>query len=240
MATGTADGASGGTPGADAPVIAGTIQIDVISDVVCPWCFVGKRRLEQALARLPHVHAEIFWRPFQLDGTIPKGGIPREEYLTRKFGHDRATDMYARLEKVGEEVGIPFAFDKIRISPNTLDAHRLLRWAQTSGEQSAVKEELFELFFLQGADIGDHDVLADVAARHNIERDVALRLLGGDADVTEVQAEIAQAQTMGVQGVPFFIFANSLAVSGAQPPEVLIEGIRQGIAHAAHDAPQPG
>ena len=204
-------------------------RIDVVSDVVCPWCFVGKRRLEQALALAPDVPASIFWRPFQLDGTIPRGGIPREEYLNRKFGPNRARDMYARLEKLGEEVGIPFAFEKIRISPNTLDAHRLLRWAQAVGTQSAVKERLLTLFFIEGEDIGDHDLLADVGAQNGLERAVVERLLAGNSDEEEVREEIATAQRMGINGVPFYIFNNRVGASGAQPPEVRLQGIRQGM-----------
>ena len=205
-------------------------RIDVVSDVVCPWCFVGKRRLEQAIALAPDVPASIFWRPFQLDGTIPKGGIPREEYLNRKFGVNRAKDMYARLEKLGEEVGIPFAFEKIKVSPNTLDAHRLLRWAQTVGTQSAVKERLLTLFFIEGEDIGDHDLLAEVGAQNGLDRAVIERLLSGTTDEEEVREEIATAQRMGINGVPFFIFNNKVGASGAQPAEVLLQGIRQGMA----------
>ena len=205
------------------------VRIDVISDVVCPWCYVGKRRLEEALAQASDLSAGVFWRPYQLDGTIPHGGIARKEYLDRKFGPDRAGQMYGRLEGIGREVGIPFAFDKIKISPNTLDAHRLLRWAQTAGTQGEVKEHLLRLFFVEGVDIGDHDVLADVAAQHGIERDVALRLLAGDADRDAVRGEIEMAARMGVTGVPFFIFNNRLAVSGAQPAEVLVQAMRQAM-----------
>lgn len=204
-------------------------RIDVVSDVVCPWCFVGKRRLEQALALAPEIPAAVFWRPFQLDGTIPQGGIPREEYLNRKFGVNRAKDMYARLEKLGEEVGIPFAFEKIKVSPNTLDAHRLLRWAQAVGTQSAVKERLLTLFFIEGEDIGDRDLLAEVGAQNGLERAVVERLLAGDADKDDVREEIETAQRMGINGVPFYIFNNKVGASGAQPAEVLLQGIRQGM-----------
>lgn len=205
-------------------------RIDVVSDVVCPWCFVGKRRLEQALTLTPDISATIVWRPFQLDGSIPKGGMPREDYLNRKFGSGRAKDMYRRLEQIGEEVGIAFAFEKIRISPNTLDAHRLLRWAQTAGTQNAVKERLLTLFFIEGEDIGDHGLLADVGAANGLERAVVERLLAGEADEAEVLEDIAAAQRMGISGVPFFIFNNKVGASGAQPAEVLAQGIRQGMA----------
>ncbi len=214
---------------ADGMELNGSARIDVVSDVVCPWCFVGKRRLEQALAMAPDLPAAVYWRPFQLDNTIPKGGIPREDYLNRKFGVNRAKDMYARLEKLGEEVGIPFAFNKIKVSPNTLDAHRLLRWAQVAGTQGAVKEQLLTLYFIEGVDIGDHQVLADIGAANGLERAIVERLLSGDADEAEVRSEIENAQRMGVNGVPFFIFNNRIGASGAQPPEVLLQGITQSM-----------
>ncbi len=205
------------------------VRIDVVSDVVCPWCFVGKRRLEQALALTPDIPSSVFWRPFQLDGTIPKGGIAREEYLNRKFGATRAKDMYGRLEKLGEEVGIPFAFGKIKISPNTLDAHRLLRWAQAAGSQGAVKEKLLTLFFIEGVDIGDPQVLADTGAAHGLDRDTVLRLLAGDTDEAEVREEIENVQRMGINGVPFFIFNSRVGASGAQPAEVIAQAMRQAM-----------
>lgn len=206
-----------------------SVTIDVVSDVVCPWCFVGRKRLEEALEMAPDIEAEVRWRPYQLDATIPKGGISRKEYMERKFGPDGGVGMHERLEAVGREVGIPFAFDKIQRSPNTLDAHRLLHWAQTVGTQDAVDEELFRLYFIEGQDVGDPNVLADVAARHGLDRDVVKRLLAGDADEAEVQEEIAAAQRIGVTGVPFFIFNGRLAVSGAQPAEVLVSAMRQAM-----------
>ena len=224
-------------PPADMPgANVSALRIDVVSDVVCPWCFVGKRRLEEALVLASDLDAHVTFRPFQLDNTIAPGGIPREEYLNRKFGPERAKNMYGRLEGLGREVGIPFAFDKIKISPNTLDAHRLLRWAQATGEQAAVKERLMELFFIEGADIGDHRVLADVAAAHGIERAVAERLLASDADCDSVREEIEAASRMGVTGVPFFIFNNAIAVSGAQPAEVLVQAMRQALQQASPEA----
>jgi len=218
------------------PDIEPELRIDVVSDVVCPWCYVGKRRLEQAMELLPGVRTEVFWRPFQLDGTIPKGGIPRAEYLARKFGSDKARDMYARLEGVGRNVGINFAFERIKVSPNTLDAHRLIRWAQMAGGQADVTERLFDLFFTQGADIGDPDVLADLATEFGLEREVAERLLAGDSDLAEVQAEIETAQRIGVQGVPFFIFNSTIAVSGAQPAEVLAQAAHRALTQEAGDS----
>ena len=212
------------------------MTIDVVSDVVCPWCFVGKKKLEAALAMAPDIDVEIRWRPYQLDATIPKGGMSRKDYLTRKFGPDGASRMNGRLEGVGREVGIPFAFGKIERSPNTLDAHRLLRWAQTAGVQDAVKDRLFQLYFIEGKDIGDHKVLADVAEQHGLERAVVERLLAGEADEEEVKDEIETARKIGVTGVPFFIFNGKVAVSGAQPPKVLVSAMRQAMQDRAEDA----
>ncbi|MBM3607964.1 MAG: DsbA family oxidoreductase [Alphaproteobacteria bacterium] len=210
------------------------VRIDVISDVVCPWCFVGKKRLEEALEIASDLDAQVYWRPFQLDGTIPQGGIPRQDYLDKKFGPERAKTIYQRIEGIGAEAGIPFAFGKIKVSPNTLDAHRLIRWAQATGAQAAVKQRLFELFFLEGQDIGDHNVLAQVAEDNGIGREAALRLLASETDRDEVKGEVEMAARMGVTGVPFFIFNNRLALSGAQPAEVIVQAMRQSL-EAGHD-----
>lgn len=215
--------------------VSGPLRVDVMSDVVCPWCYVGKRRLEQALASLPDVQADVFWRPFQLDGTIPKGGIPREDYLNKKFGEDGAREMYTRLEDIGKGIGIDFNFDAIKLSPNTLDAHRVLRWAQAVGTQSAVKERLFQLYFVEGEDIGDPAILAAVAAANGVEPEVIDRLLESDTDEDTVREEIATAERMGVQGVPFYIFNSKLAVFGAQPAEVLMQAIQQVIEQTRTD-----
>ena len=220
------------TPADDDVALEGPLRVDVISDVVCPWCYVGKRRLEQALAAMPGVQAEVFWRPFQLDGTIAKGGIPRDQYLTDKFGEDKAAEMYASLRDIGGELGIDFNFEAIKISPNTLDAHRVLRWAQAVGTQSAVKERLFQLFFLEGEDIGDPAVLAAVGAANGVEPDVIDRLLSSEADEAEVREEIETAQRMGIKGVPFYIFNSKVAISGAQPAEVLMQAARHAIEQA--------
>ena len=171
------------------------ISIDVVSDAVCPWCFVGKRKLDVAL-KIIELPVEVNWRPYQLDPTIPV-------------------------------VGIHFNFDKIQRSPNTLDAHRLIRWSQSSGRQTDVVDRLFNLYFVEGEDIGDRDLLAKVAGEHGMDADGVLRGLNSDTDKQSVIDEIATAQRIGVSGVPFFIFANKLAVSGAQPPEVLVSAVQQ-------------
>lgn len=206
------------------------LTIDIVSDVMCPWCYIGKRRLEQSLAMMPDLDVEIRWRPFQLDATIPEGGMSRAEYLTRKFGgDDRARQIYAQIQEAGETENLDFAFDQIAKSPNTLNAHRLIRWAQSTGHQNALVEELFKLFFMEGADIGDKAVLADAAAAVGMEREVVERLLAGSSDVEQVKAEIAHAQQIGVTGVPCFIIDEKYALMGAQQPETLVQAFQQAL-----------
>lgn len=203
------------------------ITIDVVSDVVCPWCYVGKHRLEQALASMPERKFAVFWRPFQLDPTIPKEGMPRRAYLERKFGAERLADLHKPLIEIGKAEGIPFAFDKITRSPNTLDAHRLLRWAQESGRQNEMADRLFALYFVEGADIGNRDVLTKAAADVGLDAGLVAQLLGTGADLDPVIAEINAAQKMGISGVPTFIFAARFAISGAHPAETIRKAIEQ-------------
>jgi predicted DsbA family dithiol-disulfide isomerase len=203
------------------------VTIDVVSDAVCPWCFIGKRKLDEALKLIEDLPVQVSWRPYQLDATIPQEGISRQDYMARKFGPERIAEIHARIEGVGAEVGIPFAFDKITRSPNTLDAHRLIRWSQSSGRQSELVDRLFTLYFVEGKDIGDRDVLASLAAEFGLDSADVRRRLDTDIDKQDVTEEIATAQRIGVNGVPFYIFANRLAVSGAQSPEVLAGAIRQ-------------
>src|SRR5271163_423932 len=197
------------------------MNIEVVSDVVCPWCYVGKRRLEAALAQSDDAAVAVRWRPFQLDPTIPSQGLDRRAYMRAKFRDDaRLAEVHARLRAVGAEVGIDFDFEAISRSPNTLDAHRLIRWAAASGVQDAVVERLFSAYFEQGRDIGDRSVLAEVAGESGMSAEDVAAQLAGDDDIGAVRGEIAQAQAIGVTGVPFFIFASRLAVSGAQGAEV--------------------
>lgn len=200
------------------------IVIDVVSDVVCPWCYVGKRRLEAALRAAGEV--EVRWRPFQLDATIPAQGLDRQAYMRAKFGDGpRLAEAHARLKTLGEEVGVAFDFAAIRRSPNTLDAHRLIRFAGEAGAADAVVERLFSDYFVQGRDIGDRAVLIEAARACGLDGEaVAARLASGEGS-DEVRAEIETAQRDGVQGVPFFIFASKYAVSGAQSEEVLAQAI---------------
>ena len=202
------------------------ISVDIISDVMCPWCYVGKRRFEKALKLQPHTKVDVKWRPYQLDPTIPKDGVDRQEYLNKKFGgEERAREIYQAIVDAGELEDIPFAFDRIKRSPNTLDAHRLIRWAFTPGLQDEMVEHLFRLYFIEGANIGDHDVLLDAARHVGMDMEILNGLMNSDADTELVEKEIALAREMGVQGVPCFIVANKYAVMGAEQPEVIAHAL---------------
>lgn len=207
------------------------LRVDVVSDVVCPWCFVGKRRLEAAARLLPDILLDVHWRPFQLDHTIPPGGTPREAYLLNKFKDpERIAQMLQRLTTVGEGEGIPFAFDKIKVSPNTLDAHRLLRWAEPKGLQNILKERLMMLYFVEGGNLADLDALAEAAAQSGLDRAEMRRKLDTEDDIEAVRSDIAAAHRLGVTGVPFFIFGNALALPGAHEVPVMIDAIQQATA----------
>lgn len=216
----------------------GRIAIDIVSDVVCPWCYLGARRLEQALAALPEVKAEVRWRPFQLDPSIPKQGVDRAAYMARKFSPERLAAAHDRLRESGQETGIAFAFDAIKVSPNTLDAHRLIRWATDAGPgmQDRVARALFKAFFEDGADVGDAETLARVAGETGMDEAIIAALLPTDADRDAVEAEIRTAQSMGITGVPCFLLDGKYAVMGAQPVETLVDAIRQVAAMPAEPA----
>ena len=204
------------------------VRIDVVSDVMCPWCFIGKRRLEKALAEASEVTAAVAWHPFQLDPTLPPRGKDRQRYLEEKFGGaDQADAMYARVREIGAEEAIPFDFDRITLAPNTLNAHRVIRWAGIEGVQDAVVERLFALYFTEGADLTDTAVLSAAAGDAGLDTDVTGRLLAGDADLAETEADIIHARAIGVEGVPTFILDGKYAISGAQPAELLADAIRR-------------
>jgi predicted DsbA family dithiol-disulfide isomerase len=206
------------------------LTIDIVSDVVCPWCYVGKKRLEAALRQMPERKIAIFWRPFQLDPTIPKEGIPRRTYLERKFGGpEKIAQLHAPLIEIGKVEGIPFAFDKITRSPNTLDAHRLIRWAHEAGKQNEMVSRLFALYFTEGGDIGNREVLLKAAVEVGLDGALVAQLLATEADLDPVIAEINGAGKMGITGVPTFIFASRFAISGAHPPETLKKAIQQSL-----------
>lgn len=210
---------------AEAARRAGIVAIDIISDVVCPWCYVGKRRLEAAIARSGRP-VELHWRPFQLDPSIPPAGFDRQTYLKEKFGSmDKVSTIHDRLSETGREVGVPFRFDIITRSPNTLDAHRLIRWAASSGHQGAVVEALFRAYFVEGRDLGSASELVRIAAACGMDDTHVHRLLASGTDLAEVRDEIATASRLGVTGVPFFIFAGRYAVPGAQSADVFAAAI---------------
>jgi len=209
---------------------ANAITVDVVSDVVCPWCFIGQKRLDKAVAAAGDVDVHIRWRPFQLDPTIPPQGKDRREYMLAKFGSDeRIREIHARIEPLGEAEGISFAFDAIKVAPNTLDAHRLIRWAGAAGEaeQNRLVRRLFQLNFEEGVNIGDHAVLVEAAREAGMDASVVASLLPTDADVEAVRTEIATASRMGISGVPCFLLEGKYAVMGAQDADTLSDAIRQ-------------
>jgi predicted DsbA family dithiol-disulfide isomerase len=209
------------------------IAIDVVSDVVCPWCFVGKRRLEAALAGRKDLAPEIRWRPFFLDPTVPRGGKPRIDYITGKFGgSDKITPAHERLTGLGKNVGIDFHFDRIQVQPNTLDAHRLISWAQAEGKADALVESLFMDFFVNGVDLADHASLAAAAARAGMSASKVSGDLASNKDEELVAKQAQAASASGIGGVPFFVFGNKVAVAGAQEAEVLSSAIDQALAAA--------
>lgn len=206
------------------------IVIDVVSDMVCPWCYLGKARLDLALAEIQdEVSVDINWRPYRLNPDYPPEGVDQKAELEKRLGgKEKLEQAHDMLTKLGKEVGIAFDFDAIKIGPNTLDAHRLSLWAHAEGRefQDKVVNGLFRANFEEGLNIGDHAVLIDVAEKAGMNRDVVTKLLASDADKDTVVAEIDAAQQMGVSGVPFFILDQKYAVSGAQSKEVLINALR--------------
>jgi predicted DsbA family dithiol-disulfide isomerase len=199
--------------------------IDVVSDVICPWCFLGKRRLDAALSRVGEIDVFVRWRPFMLDPTIPPEGLDRREYLLAKFGPERIGTIHDPLIAAGDELGVPFDFEAITRTPNTLDAHRLIRWSHTVERQHETAERLFMAYWSEGRDVSDRDVLASCAGDVGINAAQIRELLDSEQDVQETRAEIQHATTIGVTGVPTFILGQSYALVGAQPPEVLADAI---------------
>jgi predicted DsbA family dithiol-disulfide isomerase len=207
-----------------------SISVDVVSDVVCPWCYIGQKRLGKAVAGLADVDVHVRWRPFQLDPTIPAEGKDRRAYMLDKFGsEERIHQIHARIEPLGAAEGIAFAFDAIKLAPNTLDAHRVIRWAGAVGEteQNRLVDRMFKLNFEEGANLGDHAVLVEAARDSGMDTSIVESLLPTDADVEAVRAEIATASRMGITGVPCFLLENKYAVMGAQDVDALADAIRQ-------------
>jgi len=214
------------------------ITVDIISDAICPWCFIGKRRFEAALAQVPaDLEVLVAWRPYQLNPDMAPEGMDRKAYLAAKFGGDaRAEQIYDRVREAGQSVGIDFNFGGIPRTPNTINAHRLIGLAGRGGKQDAVVEGLFRAYFLEGRDIGDRDVLASVAASAGLEEKVVREYLAGRDDVDRVENEDAMARRMGIQGVPCFILNRKYAISGAQEPAVFLEALELLKREAAGEA----
>jgi predicted DsbA family dithiol-disulfide isomerase len=214
------------------------LAIDVVSDVVCPWCYLGKRRLERAIAMVPEIQVEVRWRPYRLDPTIPPGGIDRAEYVIGKFGSLSALDQaHERLETMGKAEGLTYRFDLITRSPNTIDAHRVVGWASAEGREGAMVERLFAAYFSEGMDVGSHAVLADLAAEVGLDRAAIAARLGSNEDSAAVEAEVAQASRAGVTGVPCFILDRRYGVMGAQAAETLAQALRQVVKERSAVAP---
>ncbi|MFP4518782.1 MAG: DsbA family protein [Oceanicaulis sp.] len=206
------------------------VSVDLVSDPVCPWCWLGLRYWNEARALAPEVETETVLRPFQLDAAVPKSGVPYPGYMKQKFGggpSDRFKAMRAHLEQAGPEAGIVFNFDEIPTRPNTLDAHRLIRWAQGQGVGEQVLDAVHKAFFEERRDIGDAAVLTEIAEANGMDRDLVSRLLATDRDAGAVLTEERFYRSLGVQGVPCFIFNGRFAVSGAEAPGVLADAIRK-------------
>ncbi len=196
------------------------LHIDIYSDTVCPWCFIGKRRLERALASRPELRVSIMWRAFQLNPDMPALGMSRVDYLTAKFGApERAANVYASISRAGHSERIAFDFEAISEMPNTVQSHRLLRFADRHGRQDAMVEALFQAFFLGGENIGDNETLARVAAVCGLDANAAIAFLEGDEERDAVLAEDMRARRMGINAVPCYIVNGNYAMSGAQEPE---------------------
>jgi len=205
------------------------LTIDIYSDIVCPWCYVGKRRLEQALAQLNGgAQARITWRPFQLNPTMPPDGMDRTTYLKAKFG---SLENFGRMEEqllaAGVEECIPFAFEKIQRTPNTFAAHRLVWYAAQQGTQDNIVEALFRAYFLEGQNIGNVTTLTHVAAESGLDRTETEEFLASEKGVVEVTAEEAAGHRLGIRSVPYFVINGSLLISGAQPPDIFVSAIQQ-------------
>jgi len=210
----------------DSPVVT-SLAVDVVSDVVCPWCYVGKRKLERTLdelrAREPGLEIAVRWHPFELNPDLPAEGIARAAYLEAKFG--RSTGIHDRVRAVGASVGIPFAFERIARQPNTRDAHRLIAWAQRDGDAAALVEALFRAYFVDGRSLTEASELSAIAEGAGLDAAAARALLTSEGFRAEVEAEYREAQAAGINAVPFFIFNGRTAVSGAHDPPTLLEAI---------------
>ncbi|MCX2722723.1 DsbA family oxidoreductase [Roseibium salinum] len=213
------------------------ITVDVVSDVMCPWCFIGKRRLETALRSVPELDVAVRWHPFQLDATLPKAGKDRQRYLSDKFGDlARADAFYDQIRAAGRTEGIPFAFEDIKLSPNTLDCHRLILWSRADDLQDEVVERLFQAYFVKGEDLTKAETLVRISKEAGMQSDLVEQLLATDTDLGQTEALIATAQNSGVTGVPCFIIDGRFVLAGAEKPET----IAAALLHAEETRTNPG
>jgi len=213
------------------------LPIDVFSDVVCPWCFIGKRRLEKALALAPDIPVVVNWRPYFLNPWVPREGMSREDYLTTKFGSvERYKSIAQRVAAAAAGEGLTYALDKISRQPNTLDCHRLIRWAGEVGKAAQMKQRLMDLYFTEGADLSDGEVLGQAGVACGVDGARVRDLLASDRDIEEVTTEADAAKNAGIDGVPCFIFGGAFAVSGAQEPGYLADAIRRAAAGTTQSA----
>jgi predicted DsbA family dithiol-disulfide isomerase len=202
------------------------VRIDVVSDVVCPWCFIGKKRLEKALTMTPGIPVEVHFRPYYLNDWIPLEGMSREEYLTAKFGSpEKYKGIAQRVIMAAAREGLLYASEKISRQPNTRDAHRLIRWADATGKGPQMKQRLMDLYFTEGADLSNAEVLVQGAADVGLDPAKVRADLASEKDVAHIAQEVQMAKDAGIEGVPMFIFAGKFAVSGAQSPEYLAQAI---------------
>ena len=196
-------------------------KIDIISDPICPWCYIGKTRLDRALELNPTHNFIIEWHPFQLNPTMPKDGMDRREYLEAKFGGQKeAIEVYSNIDKTATETGLSLNFGGIKRTPNTIDAHRLIHWAGIEGRQNSIIDRLFKAYFQEGRDISEHSVLTKIASAAGMDQDVVRNLLKSDADKEDIKARDTDARKRGIQGVPAFVVANEYVIQGAQTIDI--------------------
>jgi predicted DsbA family dithiol-disulfide isomerase len=204
------------------------LTIDIVSDVVCPWCYIGKKRIEDALKLAPDVPAEVHWRPFFLNPWVPREGMSRKDYLTTKFGSvDAYNGIAQRVVAAAGDEGLSYRPELVKRQPNTIDCHRLIHWADAKGKAAEMKQRLMELYFRDGGDLSDTEVLVKAAADCGLDADDVRKRLATDEDVALISALAQDASNKGISGVPTYVFAQKYAVSGAQDPELLARAIRQ-------------